>query len=121
MTSPLSHLELLKSTLKSGAQLILETLIVDGSTDTVLMPAGRYAKMRNVWFIPSPGQLEIWLKRCGYKNIQLLDINRTTIKEQRSKDWMTFESLSDFLTDDCQKTVEGYPAPLRAIFSAEKS
>jgi tRNA (mo5U34)-methyltransferase len=34
---------------------------------------------------------------------------------------MHFESLADFLDpDDPKKTIEGHPAPLRAIFTATK-
>jgi tRNA (mo5U34)-methyltransferase len=34
---------------------------------------------------------------------------------------MRFESLADFLDpDDRSKTMEGHPAPLRAIFTATK-
>ena len=46
-----------------------------------------------------------------------MDINKTTVEEQRSTDWMTFESLADFLDpNDANKNVEGHPAPLRDIF-----
>ena len=34
---------------------------------------GRYAKMRNVWFIPSLLTLEGWLKRCGFKKAVVAD------------------------------------------------
>jgi tRNA (mo5U34)-methyltransferase len=117
--SPIEHLLQIKSTLKSGGQAVIETLVIDGSVKDVLMPEGRYAKMKNVWFIPSCLQLELWLKRCGYKNINLLNVTKTTINEQRKTDWMTFESLEDYLSKDFQHTIEGYPAPLRAIFTAE--
>ncbi|MBT3933095.1 MAG: tRNA 5-methoxyuridine(34)/uridine 5-oxyacetic acid(34) synthase CmoB [Bacteroidetes bacterium] len=117
--SPIEHLLQIKSTLKTGGQAIIETLVIDGSVTDVLMPETRYAKMRNVWFIPSCLQLELWLKRCGYKNINLLNVSKTTIDEQRNTGWMTFESLKDFLSEDYQHTIEGYPAPLRAIFIAE--
>jgi tRNA (mo5U34)-methyltransferase len=35
---------------------------------------------------------------------------------------MTFQSLADFLDpDDSSKSIEGYPAPRRAILIAEKN
>jgi tRNA (mo5U34)-methyltransferase len=50
----------------------------------------------------------------------MVDINTTSIDEQRATDWMTFESLEDFLDpEDHSKTIEGHPAPLRAVFLAE--
>lgn len=119
--SPFDHLLQLKSFLKPGGELILETLIIEGPSGTVLVPQDRYAKMRNVWFIPSIPTLEHWLKRSGFRHIRLLDVSPTTSAEQRRTEWMTWESLQDFLDPaDPSKTVEGYPAPIRAIFSAMK-
>ncbi len=94
--------------------------MIEGGLGEVLVPEDRYAQMRNVWFIPSCLTLESWLKRCGYRNIRLVDISRTTSEEQRSTDWMRFQSLADFLDPtDPLRTVEGLPAPRRAIFLAE--
>jgi tRNA (mo5U34)-methyltransferase len=87
----------------------------------VLLPPGRYAKMRNVWFIPSVDTLTVWLQRAGFENVRVADISATTVREQRSTDWMQFESLRDFLSaDDPCKTIEGHPAPVRAVFIATK-
>lgn len=117
--SPIGHIEQLKSFLRPGGELVLETLVADGPEGWALMPEGRYAKMRNVWFIPSVQTLERWMKRCGLKNIRTADIAATSVREQRSTDWMTFESLPDFLDpDDPSKTVEGHPAPKRAVVLA---
>jgi len=119
--SPLDHLLQMRSFLRDDGQLILETLIIDGPLGKVLTPKDRYAKMKNVWFIPSPATLELWLKRTGFKNIQMIDITKTNSEEQRVTQWIGAESLSDFLDpDDSRRTVEGYPAPKRAIFLAKK-
>jgi len=118
--SPIDHLLSLKQCLRPGGQLVLETLVIDGEKGHVLVPDGRYAKMRNVWFIPSSLTLEAWLKRCGFTNIRCIDVNKTSTEEQRRTAWMTFESLADYLDpDDASRTVEGLPAPKRAIFIAE--
>ncbi|VAX19579.1 tRNA (mo5U34)-methyltransferase [hydrothermal vent metagenome] len=115
--SPFDHLIELRDSLTNGGELILETLVIDGKLGEVLVPDKRYAKMRNVWFIPSTLTLELWLKRIGFKNIRLIDITKTSFDEQRKTEWMTFESLSDFLDpQNPDFTVEGYPAPERAIF-----
>ena len=119
--SPLDHILQLKDCLKPGGELVLETLVIDGDDNEVLLPADRYARMRNVWFIPSAQQLERWLLRCGMKNIRVVDINQTSVEEQRSTEWMRFESLQACLApEDSNKTVEGYPAPRRAIVLSEK-
>jgi tRNA (mo5U34)-methyltransferase len=119
--SPLDHILKLRDSLRPGGELVLETLVIDGPAGMSLMPEGRYAKMRNVWFIPSVPTLELWLRRCGFTNIKTIDVTTTTLEEQRATDWMRFESLGSFLDpDDRSKTLEGYPAPVRAMVIAEK-
>ena len=119
--SPIDHLTELLSFLRPGGELVLETLVVDGDACTILTPKDRYAKMANVWFLPSTAALEIWLKRAGFKNIRTVNITQTSIEEQRSTEWMTFHSLAEFLDpDNPNLTVEGLPAPKRAILIAEK-
>jgi tRNA (mo5U34)-methyltransferase len=114
--SPFDHLMKLKELLRPGGELVLETLVVKGGRNDVLVPGKRYAKMRNVWFIPSPTALETWLERVGFTGARTVDITPTTTDEQRRTDWMEFESLADFLDPlDPTLTVEGYPAPVRAV------
>ena len=95
--SPIDHLQHCRSTLRSGGTLVLETLVIEGERGHMLLPDNRYAKMRNVWFIPSLLELEHWVRRCGFKDIQVSEPVWTSTEEQRQTDWMTFESLSDFL------------------------
>jgi len=117
--SPIDFLQQLKALLRPGGELVLETLVVDGDEQRLLIPEGRYAKMRNVWFIPSVLMLERMLRRCGYKNVRTVDVSVTTLAEQRSTDWMPFHSLADFLDPkDRSLTIEGYPAPKRAVVLA---
>ncbi len=118
--SPIDHLLELRDCLIPGGELILETLIIDGGAKEALVPEDRYAKMRNVWFLPSCPALLSWLKRCGFKNVRLVDVTPTTVQEQRSTTWMTFQSLQDYLNpQDSRFTSEGYPAPKRAIIIAQ--
>ena len=118
---PLMFLTQLKDQLRKGGELVLETLVVDGDEHTVLMAGERYAQMRNVWFLPSVDALKLWLARLGFTDIRLADISITTPEEQRSTAWMTSQSLSDFLNPlDNTKTIEGYPAPQRAVIVATK-
>ena len=117
--SPIDHLLELRGCLRRGGELVLETLVIEGAAGSVLLPSGRYAKMRNVWFIPSPETLVGWIRRCGFHDVRIIDVSVTTTEEQRATEWMRFESLADYLDpSDSLKTIEGYPAPRRAIFSA---
>ena len=119
--SPMHHLQELFSFLRPGGQLVLETLIVEGNNHEILIPEDRYAKMANVWFIPSTFALETMVNRVGFQDSRTVDVTLTTIQEQRSTQWMEFESLVDFLDPaDTSKTIEGYPTPCRAILTARK-
>lgn len=118
---PIEFLYQLKNQLASGGQLVLETIIIDGDETSVLMPGERYAQMRNVWFLPSCDALTQWLSRVGFVDIEKVEENTTSIKEQRATQWMTNHSLVDFLDPhNPSLTIEGYPAPKRAVFIATK-
>jgi len=118
---PLGHIRELRGFLAKGGELVLETLVVEDDAAAVLKPSDRYAKMRNVWNIPSPPQLLEWLKESGFEEPRIVDVCRTMPAEQRKTEWMTYESLDDFLDpNDKTRTVEGYPAPMRAIAVAKK-
>ncbi len=117
--SPMDHLFDLRGLLKPGGELVLEALVIDGPDGMALLPEGRYAKMRNTWFLPSPDTLLTWLKRAKFRDPRCVDITKTTIEEQRSTNWMRFDSLPQFLDpEDSNKTCEGYPAPRRGVFIA---
>ena len=109
---PLDHLRSLSGYLRQGGELVLETLIIEGEGLTVLAPDGRYAKMRNVFQIPTIKKLESWLKSTNFVDIKIVDISITTSQEQRCTEWMKFESLENFLDPkDNSRTIEGWPAP----------
>lgn len=118
--SPIEHLMELKGQLRAGGQLVLETLIIDGDVHSVLVPEGRYARMGNVWFIPSVEMLLLWMRKLGFRNPRAVDVAVTTLEEQRTTAWMRFQSLSEFLDPhDRTRTCEGYPAPQRVVVVAE--
>lgn len=119
--SPLDHLYQLKNQLISGGELVLETLVVEGDEHSVLVPGERYAQMRNIYFLPSAAALKSWLEKCGFEDVRIVDYALTSTDEQRRTSWMTSESLAEFLDPNhSSKTVEGYPAPLRAVLVARK-
>lgn len=114
--SPIDHLRQLRSTLRPGGQLVLETLFMPGDESFARTPTDRYARMRNVWMLPTVSELKTWLQRSGFVDVNIIDESVTTIDEQRSTEWMTFESLAEALDPtDQSRTVEGWPAPRRVI------
>ncbi|GGW95793.1 tRNA 5-methoxyuridine(34)/uridine 5-oxyacetic acid(34) synthase CmoB [Alteromonas halophila] len=118
---PIEFLNQLKHQLRKGGELVLETLVVEGDDTTVFMPGERYAQMRNVWFIPSTAALTVWLERLGFDDIRVVDNSPTTLDEQRTTEWMPSQSLKDFLKpEDLSRTIEGYPAPQRAVILATR-
>ena len=120
--SPIDHLQQLKDQLRDGGELVLETLVIDGDENQVLVPLGRYGKMNNVWFLPSAAALILWLEKLGFEDVRCVDSCITTTDEQRKTSWMDYESLTDFLDpNDPSKTIEGRPAPKRAVIIAKRA
>lgn len=77
--------------------------------------------MRNVWCVPNIDDLTAWLRQTGYRDIDVVDLTATTTDEQRSTEWMPFESLADALDPkNARQTIEGLPAPLRVVVTASK-
>lgn len=119
--SPIDHLDGLTRMLAPGGTLVLESIVVPGGADTLLCPQDRYARMRNVWFLPSTALMVRWLQRLGFREIDVLHEGPTTPEEQRATEWMHFDSLVDALdTADASRTVEGHPAPRRAVIAARR-
>ena len=118
---PILFLQQLKDQLVSGGELVLETLVVPGCEQTVLVPSDRYAQMSNIWYLPSVKALTLWLKKVGFTNIRVVDVDQTSTNEQRKTEWIEGQSLADFLDpSDPNLTIEGYPAPTRATFIANR-
>ncbi len=117
--SPLGHVQQLKRLLRPEGQLVLETIFVSGDKSLAWAPSDRYARMRNVWFLPTIAELTTLLHRSGFTDIEVIDQSITSTDEQRSTEWMNFESLAEALDpEDPTKTIEGWPAPRRVIVLA---
>lgn len=117
--SPLDTLLSIHDLMVPGGLLVIETLVLDGDSELALFPEKRYARMNNIFFIPTVKCLAHWLRRCGFDQIRCVDVSKTTSLEQRRTDWIDTQSLADFLDPvDPGKTVEGYPAPVRAMVLA---
>lgn len=120
---PQLHLQQLMDVMTNEGELILETLIIDKQHGDQITPEDRYARMRNVWHLPSTDTLHSWLQTSGFKNIKLVDVTKTTPEEQRATHWIgeNTQSIKDFLDpNDDNLTVEGLPAPKRAVFICQK-
>ena len=115
----LAHLGQLRAALRPAGELVLETLVINDGRTELLVPAARYAAMRNVWALPAPATVEAWLQQSGFHKVRTVDITTTSVAEQRTTAWMPHHSLSDFLAPtDASRTIEGHPAPVRAVFVA---
>ncbi len=109
---PIDMLKELKSGLKKGGEVILDTLIIEGNEEYALSPL-RYAKMKNVYFIPTIKALYNWIERAKFSDVEFIGKRYTTTNEQRKTEWIDGESLENFLNKDETKTIEGYEPPLR--------
>lgn len=119
--SPIEFLGRMRKFLRPQGTLVLETLTLAGDDPIALSPPDRYAKMHNCFFLPTDSCLDGWLRRAQFVDTRLVDANTTSVNEQRQTEWMTFESLEQFLEPvDLSKTIEGYPAPRRSLVLAQK-
>jgi len=119
----MAHLSQLHEMMAPDAELVIETLVVEDPEDYILIPKGRYAQMRNVYSIPSIKTLKSWLNDANFNNVRVVDVNKTTTEEQRKTAWIgeNGASLEDFLDPlDDSLTIEGYPAPTRAIVVCDR-
>ncbi len=119
---PKDILRQLKDCLKPGGCLLLETLVLDEEGSHCLIPEKRYAKMKNVFHLPTTHCLIDWIEEAGFKVEAYSEALPTSIEEQRVTELTFRQSLVDFLDpEDKSKTVEGHPAPTRQIFRVSLS
>jgi len=146
---PHAHLRALHARLRPGGECVLETLVVHdsglsdpglsdlglsdlglsdlglshlGSRDSELILQGRYARMRNIKILPSVARVLRWMSDAGFLSPTVVSVEPTLVSEQRRTEWMPFESLEHALDpNDNRLTVEGLPAPCRAVIVARRS
>ncbi|MCW7754711.1 tRNA 5-methoxyuridine(34)/uridine 5-oxyacetic acid(34) synthase CmoB [Desulfobotulus sp. H1] len=117
--SPVTFLQDVRARMKKGSDLVLETMIIEGDEPVSLTPLGRYAKMRSIYYLPTVSCLSRWLGHAGFSDVRCVDADFTGTEEQRRTAWSFDESLEDFLDPENRfRTVEGEPAPLRAVVLA---
>eukprot|EP01156_Anaeramoeba_ignava_P001314 Anaeramoba_ignava/a1341_11.p1 GENE.a1341_11~~a1341_11.p1 ORF type:complete len:304 (+),score=-10.93 a1341_11:339-1250(+) len=120
-SDPISSLKSLYRALNPGGEIIVDSFMIDGEDEVSLTPHERYAKIPNIYFIPTVNCFKNWLNRAGFTDIELIEITTTDNTEQRVTPWTFEQSLDHFLDpNDPTKTVEGYPAPKRAYLKARK-
>ena len=114
--NPVQILRDLRNSLLVGGRAIVESQSIDGEGSMALFPEDRYAKARNVYFVPTKDCLVNWVRRAGFKDVEVVSHCPVTTEEQRSTEFMTYHSLAEFLDpEDPTKTAEGYPAPWRTV------
>ncbi len=117
--NPIEQLIHCREALKKNGFMILESIVIAGEQSIALFPEDRYARMRNVWFIPTVNCMKNWLHKAKFKNIEIIFNEPLTGQEQRVTRWSASASLEDFLDpDDPTKTIEGHPSPRRAALIA---
>ncbi len=120
---PLEQLINIRESLVPGGQMILETIGIPGNDSIALFPEDRYAKMRNVFFVPTLSCLINWTKKAKFTDVEVISATPLTPSEQRLTPWCPHphQSLEDFLDpNDKNKTFEGHPAPMRFCIKARR-
>lgn len=121
-SDPVQTLKSIRKGLVKGGKLVLDTFMIDSDADIALTPNERYAKIPNIYFVPTVSALRNWCERAGFVDFEVITITTTTEDEQRKTEWIPGESLDTFLDpEDPSKTVEGYPAPKRVYVKMQKA
>ena len=121
--NPIEQLINIHNSLVPGGSVVFETIGIPGNEPYNLFPADRYAKMKNVWFIPTISAFYNMIKKSKFIDIEIISDTLLTPNEQRNTDWCPspFQTLLDFLDpENHTKTIEGYPAPRRFSIIAKK-
>lgn len=114
--SPHHLLERLRECLARGGTLILETITADIG-EACIVPAGRYAGAAGIHWLPGPGAVVNWLRRCGFSRAEL--VNRDPAQgEQRRTAFADLACMDESIEGG--RTKEGYPAPERSIFRVRR-
>jgi tRNA (mo5U34)-methyltransferase len=120
-TDPVQLCRNLFAALRPGGFLVMETIVIPGTEQVCLFPPDRYAMMRNVWFVPTVAATCSMLERTRFRDVEVIHTAVHEPAEQRSTLWNPAPSFEDFLDPkDREKTIEGLPAPHRAIVFAHK-
>ena len=120
----IEHLHHMHQQLSPSGHVVLETIVLPQkySVESIYpAPNNRYAQMNNVWSIHKADVIIQALKQQGFSDIIALPPYRTTPAEQRQTAWMRFHSLPQFIDETQCRTIEGYPAPIRQCFIAQKA
>lgn len=119
--NPLELLQKMWLALKDEGELYIESLGIPGEESLALFPQRRYARISNIWFIPTKNCLLHWIGRSGFSEVECVAVLPLTSEEQRQSREAPGLSLKDFLNpQDPTRTEEGYPAPLRLYVKAKK-
>ncbi|QTD48136.1 tRNA 5-methoxyuridine(34)/uridine 5-oxyacetic acid(34) synthase CmoB [Sulfidibacter corallicola] len=119
--NPIQILKNIHQALKPGGLLVLESIVIPGEEAYCLFPEDRYARMRNVWFVPTVSAMRHMLARCKFEDIEVVAVNRHEAREQRTTVWNPGQSYADFVdATNPDRTVEGLAAPHRAILFARR-
>ena len=120
---PIQQLIDIREALKPGGQAIIETIGIPGEESIALFPEDRYARMGNVWFVPTLSCFVNWAKKAKFIDIEVIADTNLEHEEQRLTQWCPppNQSLVHSLDpDNPSKTVEGHPAPRRFCLSVRK-
>ena len=121
-TDPVGLLRKIRSAMKKNSELYIDCQGIPGDEPVALVPSGRYACARGVWFLPTLPALTNWIRRAGFSFVECFYNAPLSSEEQRSTlPFAPVASLKDFLQPgNPELTVEGYPAPRRFYLKVKR-
>ena len=120
-TDPVGLLRKMALAMKPGGELVVDCQGIPGDESLALVPQGRYCGASGIWWLPTATALMGWMRRAGYRDVELFYSAPLSVEEQRPTAHAAIKSLADFLDPaDPSRTVEGYPAPWRHYVKARR-
>ena len=118
---PIDILRKCHQALASKGKLVVDCEGIPGDQSIAIFPEKKYGGGSGYWWLPTKHCLINWVKRSGFRNIEIFFEKTLTKKERKTSQNAQIKSLDDFIDKkDSSLTIEGYPRSIRYYLLAEK-
>jgi len=111
---PVGILLKIKEALAPKGRVIIDCQGIPGEESVALIPPGRYAGAKGIWYLPTLACLQTWLLRSNFRKVNVIYHEELSTEEQRRTPWAPIRSLAEYIDPaNPHLTTEGLPRPHR--------